>query len=272
MTMKMRTDVSEKLDAETVALLSALEAGELDGAARAEAEALVARSPAARATLERLSRLRALTAAAPNPALEPATRRRIRETVWARLASGRRRRRAWGAVAVAAMLAVAGLLWLLGSPAPQTPSAPKDVAADEVRTGAGEHRLVQIGKRATAFVGERSVVRVLRPGTDANATGAPLYVVVGRVRLVVRPDRENPFTVATEAADAVVYGTEFDVDVRDGETEVRVARGEVEVRNALGARRLWAGEVARAQVGNAPRRFERIEPILLDGPAEIQRR
>ena len=48
-----------------------------------------------------------------------------------------------------------------------------------------------------------------------------------------------------------------------------MARGEVEVRNALGARRLWAGEVARAHVGAAPRRIERIVPVVLEGVPEI---
>jgi len=53
---------------------------------------------------------------------------------------------------------------------------------------------------------------------------------------------------------------------------VRVARGEVAVHNALGERTLWAGEVARARVGAAPRRIERIVPIVLEGTPEIQER
>ena len=90
-----------------------------------------------------------------------------------------------------------------------------------------------------------------------------MRIVSGRARLVVKPDKEHPFVVASDAADAAVYGTEFDVDVSSDATEVRVARGEVEVRNALGARRLWAGEVARAHVGAAPRRIERIVPVVI---------
>jgi hypothetical protein len=47
-------------------------------------------------------------------------------------------------------------------------------------------------------------------------------------------------------------------------------RGEVELRNALGARRLWAGEVARARIGFPPRRIEHIVPIVLEGDPQIE--
>ena len=254
-------DVDEKLDAEAEALVSALEAGELDGAARAEAEALLARSPAARATFERLARLRALTATLPDPSLPPAARRRIGDAVVAALDAGRRRRRAWIAVASLTVAAAAALLALAPWRRAPSPSPPQVERA--VRTGAGEHRLLQLGDRATAFVGERSVITL-----DG---GAP-RIVSGRVRFVVKPDREHPWTVATPAADATVRGTEFDVDVTDDITEVRVARGEVEVHNALGSRTLWAGEVARAHVGAAPRRIEHIVPIVIEGDPEIEER
>jgi ferric-dicitrate binding protein FerR (iron transport regulator) len=257
-------DVDEKLDAEAEALLSALEAGELDGVARAEAEALLARSPAARATLERLERLRELSAALPDPSLSSAARRRVGDAVVAALDAGRQRRRAWTIAAAAATLAAAALLLAL---APWR-RPPPIVAETEVRTGPGEHRLLQVGDRATAFVSERSVVELARAGEP----GPPLRIVSGRVRFMVRPDKDHPWTVATPAADATVHGTEFDVDVSDDATEVRVARGEVEVRNALGARTLWAGEVARAKVGAAPRRIERIVPVVLEGMPEIEER
>ncbi|HEX8954255.1 MAG TPA: FecR domain-containing protein, partial [Polyangia bacterium] len=101
---------------------------------------------------------------------------------------------------------------------------------------------------------------------------APPRIVSGRVRFVVKPDKDHPWTVATAAADATVHGTEFDVDVSDDATEVRVARGEVEVKNALGSRTLWAGEVARARVGAAPRRIEHIVPVVIEGVPEIEER
>jgi ferric-dicitrate binding protein FerR (iron transport regulator) len=257
--------VDEKLDPEAEAMLSALEAGELEGPARAEAEALLARSAAARATFDRLVRLRAATAALTDPTLPAASRRRVGDAVVAALDSGRRRRRARiiGAAALATMAAAA---ILLGSSRrhrePPPPTAP--LVERDVRTAAGEHRLLQLGDRATAFVGERSEVRIEDDGLPR--------IVAGRVRFVVKPDKEHPWTVATAAADAVVHGTEFDVDVTDEVTEVRVARGEVEVRNAFGTRTLWAGEVARAHVGAAPRRIERIVPIVLEGTPEIEER
>ena len=257
-------DVDEKLDPEAEALLSAFEAGELEGAARAEAEALLARSPAARATVERLARLRALTATLPDPELPAAARRRAGDAAVAALDAGRRRRTVAVALAGTLLAAAAVLLALARWHRPPAPLlAP--TAEREVHTGPGEHRLLQLGDRATAFVGERSVVRV-------DDEGLPLRILAGNVRFVVRPDREHPWTVATPAADATVHGTEFDVDVTDDATEVRVARGEVEVKNALGARTLWAGEVARAHVGAAPRRIEHIVPIVLEGDPEIEER
>lgn len=259
--------MDEKLDVEDAALLSALEAGELDGDERTRAEALVMRSSAARAVVGRLKRLRAATAALPEPVLAPPTRRRVAEAVLAALAQGTRGRRsrrvAW--FIAAALTAAAFVLALMHWRSPVLPTI------DELRTGAGEHRLIQLGDRATAFVGENSIVRVDRGGP--HATDAPLRVFAGRVRLVVKPDKDHLWTVTSDAADATVYGTEFDVDVSEGATEVRVARGEVELHNALGVRRLWAGEAARARVGTAPRRIEHIAPIVLDdGPAEIEER
>jgi transmembrane sensor len=255
-------DVDEKLDAEAEALLSALEAGELDGSRRAEAEALLARSPAARAAYDRLAELRALTVALPDPLLPSAARRRVGDAVLAALDAGRRRRRVWIAAAATLTLAAAALLLAL-APWKRAP-VPPVVAERQVRTGPGEHRLLEIGDRATAFVGERSVVEL-----DGDT---PPRIVSGRVRFVVKPDKDHPWTVATPAADATVHGTEFDVDVNDDTTEVRVARGEVEVKNALGARTLWAGEMARARVGAAPRRIEHIVPVVIEGDPEIEER
>jgi ferric-dicitrate binding protein FerR (iron transport regulator) len=256
--------MDEKLDAETEALLSALEAGELDGAKRDEAEALLAKSTAARAALARLKALRVLMAELPDRTLAAGARRRIGDAVVASMDAGRRRRRAWTTFAAALTLAVAALVvalvpWRHG----QRPTA----AERDVRTGPDEHRLVQAGDRATVFVSESSSVHVAAAGDD----GPPLRVISGRVRLIVKPDRERPFVVASAAADAVVYGTEFDVDVRGDTTEVRVAHGEVEMRNTLGARRLWSGETASARVGVPPRRIERIVPVVIDEMPEIQK-
>lgn len=104
--------MDEKLDPETESLLSALEAGELEGAARDEAEALLSRSATARATLERLARLRVATAALPDPLLPAAARRRIGEAAVAALDAGVRRRRARvvGSAAIALAAAAAAIL------------------------------------------------------------------------------------------------------------------------------------------------------------------
>jgi len=209
----------------------------------------------------RLRQLRALTATLPEPVLVPAARRRVADAALAALDARPQRRRRWAWTAGLSTAAAAALV-LLAVKLTHRPPMGDD---QEVRTGPGENRLVQLGDRASAFVSERSVVRVGR--------AAPLRIVAGRVRLVVRPDRAHPFVVRTAAADAIVYGTEFDVDVDGDTTNVRVGRGEVELRNGQGSRQLWTGETARARVGGAPRRIERIVPIVLDdGPAEIEER
>ncbi len=247
--------MEEKLDAETLAILSALEAGDLEGDARAQVEALVARLPTAAATVARLRQLRALTAELADPSLLPATLWLIGDRALVALDAGRRRTLALVASCVAAALIV-GLVFRPW----RSPTTP---AEHELHTAAGEHRLLQIG-RATRSSASTAWF--------ASTTGAPLRILTrARVRVMVRPDSDAPkFVVATAAADAIVHGTEFDVDVTNDTTDVRVARGEVEVRNGYGTRRLWAGEEARARVGAAPRRVVEIHSLILDGPAEIE--
>ena len=58
-----------------LAQLSAYEAGELDGTAADQVRAWLATSPEARGTLQRLQRLRQLTATLPAPQLAPGRRR-----------------------------------------------------------------------------------------------------------------------------------------------------------------------------------------------------
>lgn len=194
------------------------------------------------------------------PALAVDARARIGEAL-AQAARGRRRnrQRQLGAAAALAMgLLLAGFGWWRSARL----VAP---AAELVRTGPGQYRLLELGDRAVAFVGENAEAE-RGPGSPA------LFVRRGSVRLVVKSDRSRPFVVASPAANVAVLGTEFDLDVQDGTTEVRVVRGEVELANAHGRRRVWPGETARVRPGESPRQVGRLKGIVLDLPPEIEER
>jgi ferric-dicitrate binding protein FerR (iron transport regulator) len=194
------------------------------------------------------------------PALAPEARARIGDRL-AQAARVRRRNRRLLAGAGAAMMAVvlvAGAGWWRGTRL-------VDPASELVRTGPGQYRLLELGDRAVAFVGENAELE-RGPGSPA------LFVRRGSVRLVVKSDRTRPFTVASPAANVAVLGTEFDVNVQDGTTEVRVVRGEVELSNAYGRRRVWPGETARVRPGESPRQVGRLKGIVVDLSPVIEQR
>jgi ferric-dicitrate binding protein FerR (iron transport regulator) len=173
----------------------------------------------------------------------------VQRAVGDRLEAAARRRRAArvvrraalavGGAAAAAIVAVA----LLYEPAALV--APPH--ATRLRTGSGDFQLLPLGDRGVAFVSEDTDLEL-----DLFATPA-LRIHRGSVRLVVRRRTDQPFVVATPAADVEVMGTEFDVTVVGQNASVKVVRGEVEVRNPLGRRRLWARESARVRPGEEPR-------------------
>jgi ferric-dicitrate binding protein FerR (iron transport regulator) len=242
---------------EDLELLSAYECDELSGAARARAERLLRESPSAQEVVERLRALRGLLTTAAPPA-DPRARARAIEGV---LAAARRRRQRNRLAATGALVALSGLfaaavamLWL-GVRAPRP---------EAHRTGPGEHLALTL-PGAAALLGEQSELEVIQ---EPARTRVRLHA--GSGRFVVEHHPGHTFVVETPAADAVVHGTEFDVEVSHDGTDVRVIRGEVEVKNTLGSRRLWAHESARARPGAAPCMVERHEPVILHGPAELQ--
>ncbi len=251
-----------QVDERIAAQIAAFDAGDLTGDARAEIEALLARSEAARATLARLRAVRRMTATLPPPTLPPEVRRAIGDRAGDEVRRRARRRSVGWALAAAAGLA-GGILAPRLMPRPR-PSPPAPPAAQLLRTGPGEHQLLPIGERALAFVSEQTEVELYRD------PARPIRLRRGALRLVVQRDPRAPFVVATPVADVAVLGTEFDVHVGpDGRAEVNVVRGVVEVRNALGSRRLWAKEGARVLPGEGPRMFVPVRGLVDDGPAEI---
>jgi ferric-dicitrate binding protein FerR (iron transport regulator) len=191
----------------------------------------------------------------------PAARKREIGDHLEALARGRqvRRRRAIVGVGAAALAALAllAIRW--------RPSPPVVTAGTRLRTGPADFQLFPLGDRGVAFVSEESDVELESGPTPT------LRVRRGSVRLVVTRHHGERFVVATEAAEVVVLGTEFDVTVVGHATEVRVVRGEVEVRNAQGWRRLWPRESAEVRVGEAPRMKVPVDARIADGPAELIR-
>ena len=261
-TAKARMDVDEKLDAEAEALLSALEAGELDGAARAEAEALLVRSPAARATYDRSARLRAVTGALPDPLLPSAARRRVGEALLAALDAGRRRRalprgsgagdaggggRAAGAGAVAAR-AGPGRRRAAGAHRPRrTPTVAARRPRHCVRRRAQRRRRSTAARRCA-----------WSPAACASSCAA--------TRIIRGP---SPPPRRRRAPSTAPSSTSTSPTTRP-RCASRAARSRCATRSARA--RCGPARVARARVGAAPRRIEHIVPIVLEGTPEIEER
>jgi ferric-dicitrate binding protein FerR (iron transport regulator) len=246
-----------ELDGGLEELVAAQVAGDLEPAQRRRAEQLLATSAPARALAARLRALHHVTIGWSSAGLDAEGRARVGARLELAARAMRRRRWALGGAGVAAALA---LLLVLGWPLLRDGPRP---GMDLVQTGAGQYRLLEIGDRAVAFVGENAEL-------ERRSTTPVLFVRRGAVRLVVKSNRQAPFVVGSPAAEVVVLGTEFDVTVRDQSTEVRVTRGEVELRNRHGRRRVWPGELARVKVDESPRFVERLKGIVLDLPPEIE--
>lgn len=244
--------------------LSAYEAGELDEAQAQQVRAELAASPDARRALEGLEKLRQVTATLAAPELSEARRHAIGAAAVARARAQQVRRRLATAGGFTALAAAAVVLLLLARRPGQPDHLAQAPAAGHLRTGAGDFRLLPIGDRAVAFVGEDTELEV-HPG----ATPA-VRLLRGSVRLMVRRRVTEPFIVNTPAADVAVLGTEFDVSVVQGETDVSVVRGEVEVRNPQGRRRLWARESARARPGQPPRLLVPPRGVVSEGAPQVE--
>jgi ferric-dicitrate binding protein FerR (iron transport regulator) len=248
--------------------LSAYEAGELDGPTADQVRAWLAISPEARGALQRLQRLRQLTASLTAPQLAPGRKRALGDHLQTLVQTQQRRRQVIGlgsgALAVAAVaLLVVG--WARHRAADPSALAHHDrTAPSHLRTGAGDFQLLPIGDRAVAFVGEETEIE-----THPGQTPA-VRLIRGSVRLMVQRRPSEPFVVSTPAADVAVLGTEFDVAIVQSETDVNVVRGVVEVRNPQGKRRLWACESARARLGEAPRLWVQPHGVVSEGAPRVE--
>ncbi len=92
--------------------------------------------------------------------------------------------------------------------------------------------VTQQGETSTVQLGDGSIVR-LAPESRLQvleAAGERRVRLEGRAFFAITSDPDSPFTVLTQAGDAVVRGTRFDLQVRDQELQLMVLEGAVELR------------------------------------------
>ncbi len=149
-----------------------------------------------------------------------------------------RRRYAAGAMAVAAMVAVAAIVFFVVRA--RTMAAPIATAPAEQTMALADGSQAVLLREAGVQIEEQSSDRV----RIAQSRGA--------VRYEVRPDPSREFTVRAAGATIRVRGTVFVVDIKGDSVEVRVDRGRVEVDDGMRTRDIVAGEVLRVPARAEP--------------------
>jgi transmembrane sensor len=169
-------------------------------------------------------------------------------TVVRRISGGSRTasRWRWARLAAAAVL-VAGAGLSIESFGTDEETAPlSSFGANEYHTGNDE--------RATVRLADGSVVR-LAPASRLRITGnngAREVTLNGRAFFAVAKDSRFPFIVRTDAGEAHVLGTRFEVGVTNGELRVVVVEGRVEVKAREQTFEVTGGQMALAADGHEP--------------------
>ena len=169
-------------------------------------------------------------------------------TVVRRIARARRTASVWrrvGLAAAAALVVGVGLsIAYFGSD--REPAPLLSFGANEYHTGNDE--------RATVRLADGSIVR-LAPSSRLRITGnkrAREVALNGRAFFAVASDPRFPFVVRTDAGDAHVLGTRFEVGVSNGELRVVVVEGRVEVKARDRTIEVTGGQMALAADGQEP--------------------
>src|SRR5687768_681192 len=170
------------------------------------------------------------------------------EAFVARVMGRRPRRRPWGWIAAAAVLAA--LLWPGRAP----------VIEGRVATADGESRAIELADRSRVKIEENTELRV-EAGRVELTRGQATFEVT-------KKPAGRAFAVATEHGEIVVHGTTFTASVDEGALVVRVEEGCVEVRNAHGRATLLPGEHAVVRQDRAPDKKEKLflEPLKTEIP------
>lgn len=162
------------------------------------------------------------------------------------LGRGRKRseRRAWLTPALAAaaviLLAVGGLWYR--STRPWNPA----FGVREFATGSLQTVTVTLADGSFVRLAPNSRLR-LPPGGDKRQVWLD-----GRAYFAVRSDSTHPFTVHTNAGDALVLGTRFELKVDGDDLRLAVVEGHVRLASTDASVAVSAGEVSQMKRGGAP--------------------
>jgi len=164
---------------------------------------------------------------------------------------GKSFRRFWFAGGVVA----AGLaaLVVLQSPEPE-PETSLTFGADEFQTGTNDVATISLRDGTVIRLAPRSRLRV------TGSIGAREVALDGRAFFAVPRIDGDPFTVRTQAGDAVVLGTRFDAEARGDEIKLLVVEGLVALSSAQERVEVGAGEMGRAVHGAMS------EPVRVEDP------
>jgi Tfp pilus assembly protein PilF len=121
---------------------------------------------------------------------------------------------------------------------------------DRVRTGEKSRAAIRLSSLTIVRLGELGIVQV--PEDSAPKPAVKLKLFRG-VFYFFHRDRADEFEVQTPTVAAVVRGTDFTVNVADdGRSTIALLDGEIRMTNSLGFVDLTTGEIAIAEVGQAP--------------------
>lgn len=138
------------------------------------------------------------------------------------------------------------------------PLAPFNMHAGEFVTGPAE--------TATAVLDDGTVVR-LAPNSRLSVPGIPgirEVILEGQAYFAVARMESYPFRVRTEAGEATVLGTRFEVLATEDELRLLVMEGRVALEGLEGPIEVGAGEISllREGVGTTPALVEDMEPFV----------
>lgn len=170
---------------------------------------------------------------------------RVRPSAGGRSGGGRRRGARFspiwltgGTVAAAALAA----LFVFHDPAPEAERS-LTFGADEFQTGTNDVATISLRDGTVIRLAPRSRLRV------TGSLGAREVTLDGRAFFAVPRIDGDPFTVRTQAGDAVVLGTRFDAEARGDEIKLLVVEGLVALSSAQERVEVGAGEMGRAVHG-----------------------
>jgi transmembrane sensor len=131
----------------------------------------------------------------------------------------------------------AGRLFLAG---------PDPLAALEISTGPNELTSARLSDGSTVRLAPNSSLRMEQDGSGRQVR------LDGRAFFSVVEDPLAPFVVRTEAGDATVLGTRFQIDATPDNLHVLVVEGRVRMATGSGSVEIGVGQSGRASRGNAP--------------------